>query len=89
MVRKYKEGKWITKDYKELDIRDMETSHIKNTINFLNKHEDFYDEYYCLGYALDNDYQEYDYEDNSDLVYKKIEELNNELERRNRCGIAI
>ena len=73
----YKKDYWETKDHKIMKINDMETSHIKNTINYLKKHTDFYDE--CYGDFL---YESYDYEDNSELVYKKIEELENELNRR-------
>ena len=83
MIRPYEKGMWITKDYKKLKIEAMETSHIINTINYLKRHSDFYDEYYCLGYTCDNDYQEYDYEDNSHLLNLKIEELEDELKRRN------
>lgn len=32
-----KNGKWTTKDGIEMYIKDMETSHIKNTINLLKK----------------------------------------------------
>ena len=59
----------------------METSHIENTINFLKKHHDFYDEEYGF---YDYDYGEffYDYDDNSYLVNKKIDELEYELNKR-------
>lgn len=74
----YKKGYWETKDHKKLKISDMETSHIENTIKFLEKHTDFYDEYHGIA----NDWDSYDYEDNSELVYKKIKELQEELDRR-------
>ena len=74
----YKEGWWETKDHKKIKISEMETSHIKNTINYLKKHTDFYD--MGGGYAWDID--SYWYEDNSELVNKKIEELENELKKR-------
>lgn len=74
----YKKGYWETKDHKVIKICDMETSHIENTIKFLEKHTDFYDEYYGIA----NDWDSYDYEDNSHLVDKKIEELQEELDRR-------
>lgn len=72
----YKEEWWETKDHKKIKIIDMETSHIENTIKYLEKHRDFYD--MCVG---DNWYG-YEYEDNSHLVEKKINELKYELERR-------
>ena len=74
----YKKDWWETKDHKKIKISDMETSHIKNTIKYLQRHKDFYDE-------GGGDYWDVDswwYEDNSHLVYKKIDELENELERR-------
>lgn len=78
----YKKGWWETKDHKKIKICDMDTLHIKNTINYLKKHKDFYNESYSLGYALDNDYIEYEYVDNSHLVDKKIGELEEELARQ-------
>ena len=78
----YKKDWWETKDHEKIKISDMETSHIKNTIKFLQRHEDFYDEEYGF-YDYDNGEMFYDYEDNSHLVDKKIEELENELKRRN------
>lgn len=74
----YKKGWWETKDHRKIKISDMETSHIKNTIRYLQKHEDFYDEYFEFG----GDWDTYDYEDNSHLVNKKIEELQYELDKR-------
>ena len=56
----------------------METSHIENVIKYLKKNTNFYDE-------VGGDYWNIDswwYEDNSHLVDKKIEELENELEKR-------
>lgn len=41
----YKEDWWETKYHKKIKICDMETSHIENTIKFLKKHKDFYDDY--------------------------------------------
>lgn len=74
----YKEGWWETKDHKKIKISDMKTSHIKNTIRYLQKHEDFYDEYFGSG----GDWDTYDYENNSHLVDEKIEELQYELDKR-------
>lgn len=74
----YKKGYWETKNHRVIKICDMKTSHIENTIKFLKKHTDFYDEYYGIA----NDWDSYDYEDNSHLVDKKIEELQKELDRR-------
>ena len=73
----YKKGWWETKDHKKIKIKDMETSHIENTIKYLKKNTNFYDE------IVGDNWFGYDYEDNSHLVDKKIEELENELERRN------
>ena len=78
----YKEDWWETKDHKKIKICDMETSHIENTIKFLEKRPHFYDVSICLRYCDDDDFESYDYEDNSHLVYKKIEELKYELNRR-------
>ena len=74
----YKKNWWETKDHKKIKISDMETSHIENTIKFLQKHKDFYDEYYEIA----NDWDSYGYEDNSYLVDKKIKEMQYELDRR-------
>ena len=72
----YKEGWWETKDHRKIKICDMETSHIENTIKYLKRHKDFYDEYYG------DNWFGYEYENNSHLVDKKIEELEYELEKR-------
>ena len=80
----YKQGWWETKDHKKIKISDMETSHIENTIKYLKKHTDFYDETYFAGWTCDGDGdgQIYDYINNSDLVNEKIQELENELNKR-------
>ena len=77
----FKKGHWETKDHKIIKIKDMETSHIENTINFLKQRPDFYDEEYSY-YGYDADSMFYDYEDNSYLVDEKIEELELELRFR-------
>ena len=74
----YEIGYWETKDHKKMKIQDMETSHIKNTIRYLKKNTDFYD----IASGVFYDPSTYYYEDNSHLVYKKVEELENELNRR-------
>lgn len=76
----YKEGWWETKDHRKIRISDMEMSHIENTIKYLQRHDDFYDKAYGVANGPDC----YDYEDNSELVYKKIDELKEELDRRKR-----
>ena len=77
----YKKGWWETKDHKMLKIKDMETSHIENTIKFLKKRPNFYDEEYgYCGFEIDDFF--YDYIDNSNLVEQKIEELELELRLR-------
>ena len=80
----YEKDWWETKDHRKIKISDMETSHIKNTIIFLKRKHDFYDEGYFVGWTGDGDGdgQIYDYIDNSDLVDKKIEELEYELNKR-------
>ena len=72
----YKKDWWETKDHKKLKISDMETSHIENTIKYLQRHKNFYDE------LVGDNWFGYDYEDNSHLVDKKIKELQYELDRR-------
>ena len=74
----YKQGYWETKDHRVLKIEDMETSHIENTIKYLQRHSDFYDE----GGGDCWDIDSWWYEDNSELVDKKIEELQYELDKR-------
>lgn len=74
----YKEGWWETKDHKKLRIKDMETSHIENTIKYLKRNPDFYDEGGGNAWDIDS----YWYENNSYLVYKKIKELEYELNKR-------
>lgn len=74
----YKQGWWETKDHKKIKICDMETSHIENTIKYLKKHTDFYDEGGGCAWDIDS----YWYEDNSHLVDKKIKELEYELNKR-------
>ena len=81
MEKKKKKDWWETKDHKEIKISDMETSHIENTIKFLKKHHNFYDEEYEF-YDYDDGTFFYDYGDNSHLVNKKIEELQYELDKR-------
>lgn len=75
----YKEGWWETKDHRWIKIKDMETSHIENTIIFLKRNPKFYDEEY--GGIWDSDVF-YDYENNSHLVDNKIDELELELRLR-------
>ena len=59
----YKKGWWETKDHKKIKIEDMETSHIENTIKYLKRNNNFYDETYFVGWTGDGDGdgQIYDY----------------------------
>lgn len=75
----YKKDWWETKDHKFLKIKDMETSHIENTIKLLKRNPKFYDEEYG---GIWGDDVFYDYEDNSHLVEQKIDELEFELRLR-------
>lgn len=81
----YKKDWWETKDHKKIKISDMETSHIKNTIKFLQRREEFYDTEYEF-YDYDTGEFFYDYSDNSYLVDKKIKELQYELDKRKEKG---
>lgn len=74
----FEKGKWETKDHKVLNIKDMETSHIKNTIKYLMKNPEFYQE----GYYNALDFSDNYYEPNYELTDKKILELQEELNRR-------
>lgn len=47
----YDNGYWTTKSGERLDIREMETSHIKNTINLLKKKSQQLDEDEKLWYG--------------------------------------
>lgn len=76
----YKEDYWCTKEGKYIRICDMETKHIINTIKYLERHTDFYDVY-------SGDYDGFDYDDNSELVYRKIDELKYELDRRMKNAV--
>ncbi len=77
-MRNFEKDWWETKDHKRIKICDMETSHIKNTISYLEKHRDFYDSW--GGWDSESFY----YDDNSYLVDWKIEELEYELSKRER-----
>ena len=74
----FKSRYWETKDHHIIKISDMETSHIENTINFLQRTKDFYDEGGGCYWDPDTFY----YDDNSYLVDIKIEELKEELKKR-------
>lgn len=64
----YDKGYWTIKDGKRLNIREMETSHIKNTINMLKRSIK----------TMDKDFKDY-YEDYFNF---KIDELEEELRVR-------
>lgn len=80
MYYKYEKGKWETKEHKILNIEDMETQHIENTIMYLKRNPRFYEEGYYDALDLSNSC----YEPNYDLVKKKIQELQEELDRRKK-----
>lgn len=81
MNYEYKKDWWETKDHRKLKIEDMGTNHIKNAIAFLKRTPDFYDE--CYGDYWDPD--SFYYVDNGHVVNWKIEELENELKKREVC----
>jgi hypothetical protein len=60
-------GYWTTKDGKRLQIKDMETSHIKNCINYILK-----------SYEIKNKNEL----DEDDYIKYKIEEFEDELKER-------
>ena len=64
----YDEGHWTTKNGKRLSIREMETSHIENTIKLLKRSIK----------TMDSDFKDY-YEDYFNF---KIDELEEELRIR-------
>lgn len=76
----YEIGKWETKNHKIIDIKDMETSHICNTIKYLKKNPEFYQ----VGYYNALDFSDNYYEPNYELVEQKILELQDELNRRSK-----
>ena len=82
MEYEYKKGWWETKDHQKIKISDMETSHIKNTINYLKKKPYFYDEVYGGGNWFEADDYDGEVIEHKDLVEKKIKELENELKLR-------
>ncbi len=71
----YIENKWITSQGKVMSIKSMTTSHIQNTIAYLQRNPLFYAEG-----IYDFDY--IDCEPNYNLVQDKIEELTKELNTR-------
>lgn len=81
MNYQYKENWWETSKHKKIKISDMETPHIENTIKYLQRNPDFYNDYY-ENYDFDCGEMSYYYENNSYLVDKKIEELQYELDKR-------
>lgn len=87
MNYEYKKGYWETKDHQLIKIKDMETSHIENTIKYLKKHPFFYDRCYFDNYTINDDFIPYAYVNNSDLVLKKIKELEKELKKRNESKV--
>jgi len=80
------DGMWTTRDGTELEIKNMETDHIKNCMSMLERNAiEGVEISMNLGYAPDNDYIEYD----SDTVYgekylkgTEYYELKKELENR-------
>ena len=74
----YREGYWTTRESKTLRIQDMDISHLQNTIRYLEKHHDFFDQFGGCAWDIDS----YWYEDNSHLVDKKIGELQEELAKK-------
>ena len=80
----FKSRYWETKDHHIIKISDMETSHIENTINFLQRTKDCYDESGGCYWDPDTFY----YDDNSYLVDIKIKELEEELKKRQKEEIA-
>lgn len=79
----FKSDYWETMDHQIIQISEMETSHIENTINFLKKHKDFYDEGGMTFWCGEQDFY---YNDNSYLVDIKIDELTQELIKRQTEG---
>lgn len=82
MEYSYKKDWWETKDHKEIKISDMETSHIENTIKFLKKHHNFYDEEYGCSYTR--------LEELHDFYFKKycdLQQENKQLKEKLNCDL--
>lgn len=66
-----------TRDWKYIDVKDMETSHIENCIKHIKQHWIFYVRWYAMWTEVDWDVEE-DYE----AEEKRLKIFNDELQRR-------
>lgn len=76
------ENVWKTKNGNKIKVKNMTTSHILNTLKCI---EDGRIKFIInMGWAQDNDYQEFD--ENTEEKERWIKIFNDELERRNTNG---
>ena len=71
---------WTTKDGITIKIKDMETSHIKNCINYLKENPVAYG---GCGFSVDDFYYEPDYEETNEHIKRFEDEL------KFRIGIKV
>lgn len=66
-----------TRDWKYIDVKDMETSHIENCIKHIKQHWIFYVRWYAMWTEID-----WDVEEDFEAEEKRLKIFNDELQRR-------